>query len=39
MTWKRALACLLVAAVVALFAEGGRLRRVLAPNGPRGRWS
>lgn len=36
MTIRRALACLLVAAV-AVFAEGARLRRVLAPNGPRGR--
>ncbi len=40
MTWRRALACLLVATVItvaALFAEGARLRRVLAPNGPQGR--
>ena len=39
MTWRRALACLLVAAIVAVFAEGARLRRVLAPNGPKGRWA
>ena len=33
MTWRRALACLLVAVIVAVFAEGARLRRVC------GRWA
>lgn len=39
MTTRRALACLLVAVFAYVWAEGARLRRVCAPNGPRGRWS
>ena len=39
MTWRRALACLLVAAVFAACERVARWRRSLYPNGPKGRTS